>query len=76
MLDFSRTFRICVPTTRHSLLRPIMFVGYFEQRNDSFTHHILALGCVALTVIFLVGDSSGVFVKIFYTTFAESFFVP
>jgi len=28
-----------------------MFVGYSEQRNESFTHQILALGCVALTVI-------------------------
>jgi rhomboid protease GluP len=28
-----------------------MFVGYSEQRSESFTHQILALGCVALTVI-------------------------
>jgi len=28
-----------------------MFVGYAEQRNETFTHQILALGCVAMTVV-------------------------
>lgn len=28
-----------------------MWVGYAEQRGESFNHQILALGCVALTVI-------------------------